>query len=79
VAYVAGFGTVFTLLGVTAAFLFGGTRRKDRYVRVPLEHGDVVVWGGPARLRYHGVATLAEAHHAFAGAVRFNLTLRRAG
>jgi alkylated DNA repair protein (DNA oxidative demethylase) len=66
-------------LGVPATFLFGGLKRKDRPARVPLEHGDVVVWGGPARLRYHGVAALAEGRHPFAGAARINLTLRRAG
>lgn len=66
-------------LGVPATFLFGGLKRKDRLARVPLEHGDVVVWGGPARLRYHGVAALKEAHHEFAGTARVNLTLRRAG
>jgi alkylated DNA repair protein (DNA oxidative demethylase) len=65
-------------LGVPAVFLFGGVKRKDRPLRVPLEHGDVVVWGGPARLRYHGVAKLAEAQHPFAGNARINLTLRRA-
>jgi DNA oxidative demethylase len=65
-------------LGVPAVFLFGGSARKERPARVPLEHGDVVVWGGPARLRYHGVAPLAEAEHPFAGAHRINLTLRRA-
>jgi alkylated DNA repair protein (DNA oxidative demethylase) len=66
-------------LGVPATFLFGGLARKARPDRVPLEHCDVVVWGGPARLRYHGVAALKEARHAFAGAARINLTLRRAG
>jgi DNA oxidative demethylase len=65
-------------LGVPAVFLFGGLKRKDRAMRVPLEHGDVVVWGGPARLRYHGVAKLEESSHAFAGNARINLTLRRA-
>jgi alkylated DNA repair protein (DNA oxidative demethylase) len=65
-------------LGVPAVFLFGGLKRKDRPQRVPLEHGDVVVWGGPARLRYHGVAKLDESSHAFAGNARINLTLRRA-
>jgi alkylated DNA repair protein (DNA oxidative demethylase) len=60
-------------------FLFGGLTRKDRPARVTVEHGDVVVWGGPARLRYHGVAPLAEARHAFAGERRVNLTLRCAG
>ena len=66
-------------LGVPATFLFGGTKRAERPLRIELTHGDVVVWGGPARLRYHGVAPLARAEHAFAGNARINLTLRRAG
>ncbi|HEX7639689.1 MAG TPA: alpha-ketoglutarate-dependent dioxygenase AlkB, partial [Burkholderiaceae bacterium] len=41
-------------------------------------HGDVVVWGGPARLRHHGVLALKDGGHPFAGAARFNLTFRRA-
>lgn len=65
-------------LGVPATFLFGGLKRKDPLERVRLEHGDVVVWGGAARLRFHGVAPLAEAEHSFAGRYRVNLTLRRA-
>jgi DNA oxidative demethylase len=65
-------------LGVPAVFLFGGLKRKGRPQRVPLEHGDVVVWGGPARLAFHGVANLAESRHPFAGSARINLTLRRA-
>jgi alkylated DNA repair protein (DNA oxidative demethylase) len=63
-------------LGVPATFLFGGLKRKERVARVVLEHGDVVVWGGPSRLRYHGVAPLKPAQHAFAGDARINLTLR---
>ena len=59
-------------------FLFGGLKRKERPLRLHLSHGDVVVWGGPARLRYHGVAPLLESSHPFAGAERVNLTLRRA-
>jgi alkylated DNA repair protein (DNA oxidative demethylase) len=66
-------------LGVPAVFLFGGLRRKERPLRLALVHGDVVVWGGPSRLRYHGVASLKSAHHPFAGGARINLTLRRAG
>lgn len=65
-------------LGVPATFLFGGLKRRERPRRLKLEHGDVVVWGGPARLRYHGVAPLGESLHPFAGAERINLTLRRA-
>jgi alkylated DNA repair protein (DNA oxidative demethylase) len=66
-------------LGIPAVFLFGGERRNDRPLRIPLVHGDVVVWGGPARLRYHGVAPLAPDEHPLLGARRINLTLRKAG
>jgi DNA oxidative demethylase len=65
-------------LGLPAVFLFGGPKRSDRPVRVPLMHGDVVVWGGPARLRHHGVLALEQGQHALTGNFRFNLTLRRA-
>ncbi len=65
-------------LGVPAVFLFGGLKRKDRPLRLELVHGDVVVWGGPSRLRYHGVAPLKLAQHPFAAQARINLTLRRA-
>ena len=65
-------------LGVPAVFLFGGMKRNERPLRLELEHGDVVVWGGPSRLRYHGVASLKVSQHSFAGAARINLTLRRA-
>jgi len=66
-------------LGLPAVFLFGGLQRSDRALRVPLAHGDVVVWGGPARLRYHGVAALEEGSHDVLGDCRINLTLRHAG
>ena len=66
-------------LGVPAVFLFGGLKRSDRPSRVPLEHGDVVVWGGPDRLRYHGVQPLKAAHHYLLGEQRINLTFRKAG
>jgi alkylated DNA repair protein (DNA oxidative demethylase) len=66
-------------LGLPAVFLFGGVKRADRARRVPLAHGDVVVWGGPARLRYHGVAPLREGRHPHTGECRYNLTLRKAG
>jgi len=65
-------------LGTPMTFQFGGLRRSDRPQRVPLEHGDVVVWGGPSRLRYHGVLTLKQAEHPLTGASRYNLTFRRA-
>jgi alkylated DNA repair protein (DNA oxidative demethylase) len=66
-------------LGVPAVFLFGGMQRSERPQRVPLAHGDVVVWGGPARLRYHGVLPLKPNHHDALGECRINLTFRRAG
>ena len=65
-------------LGLPAIFLFGGQRRSDRPLGVPLLHGDVAVWGGPARLRYHGVMPLRDGHHPLLGASRVNLSLRRA-
>ncbi len=65
-------------LGLPAVFLFGGERRADRPQRVSLAHGDVVVWGGPARLRYHGVMPLQDGSHPPIGRCRINLTLRRA-
>jgi len=66
-------------LGLPAVFLFGGLNRADKATRVPLSHGDVVVWGGPARLRYHGVLPLQEGHHPLVGDLRINLTFRKAG
>jgi DNA oxidative demethylase len=66
-------------LGLPATFLFGGLARGDKTQRVPLAHGDVVVWGGPARLRYHGVLALREGVHPLLGECRVNLTFRRAG
>lgn len=65
-------------LGIPAIFLFGGSKRSDRAARVPLAHGDVVVWGGPARLRYHGVLPLPAGYHPLVGGCRINLTFRRA-
>ena len=66
-------------LGLPAVFLFGGLRRADRPRRVSLVHGDVVVWGGPARLGYHGVMPLEPGHHPLLGGQRINLTFRKAG
>ena len=65
-------------LGLPAVFLFGGHRRAERPRRVPVAHGDVVVWGGPARLRFHGVQPLKEGRHPHLGACRFNLSFRKA-
>ncbi|PLY44372.1 DNA oxidative demethylase AlkB [Janthinobacterium sp. ROICE36] len=65
-------------LGLPAIFLFGGSERADRAARITLLHGDVVVWGGADRLRFHGVAPLKEGEHAVLGSQRMNLTFRKA-
>jgi DNA oxidative demethylase len=65
-------------LGLPATFLFGGNARSERPRRIGLESGDVVVWGGPDRLVYHGVAPLAEGYDPLTGQCRINLTLRKA-
>ena len=65
-------------LGLPAIFLFGGPRRSDKTQRYRLAHGDVVVWGGPSRLFFHGVAALADGEHPLLGRKRINLTFRRA-
>lgn len=66
-------------LGLPAVFQFGGSRRSDPLKRLLLEHGDVVVWGGPSRLFYHGIQPLKPGHHPATGECRYNLTFRRAG
>jgi len=65
-------------LGLPAIFLFGGLKRSDKPRRYRLQHGDVVVWGGPSRLFFHGVAPLADGEHALLGRQRINLTFRKA-
>ena len=66
-------------LGLPATFQFGGLQRSDKLLRTELQHGDIVVWGGPARLRYHGILPLKPGLHRLTGAYRYNLTFRRAG
>jgi alkylated DNA repair protein (DNA oxidative demethylase) len=65
-------------LGMPAIFLWGGLERGDPKRRVALQHGDVVVWGGPARKNFHGIAPLTAAAHPATGAARFNITFRKA-
>jgi DNA oxidative demethylase len=65
-------------LGLPAIFLFGGLQRSDKPRRFRLEHGDIVVWGGPSRLFFHGIAPLADGEHAVLGRQRINLTFRKA-
>jgi alkylated DNA repair protein (DNA oxidative demethylase) len=64
-------------LGLPAVFLWGGKRRSDPARRLRLENGDIVVWGGPARFIYHGVAPLTDGEHPLTGAARINLTFRK--
>jgi alkylated DNA repair protein (DNA oxidative demethylase) len=66
-------------LGMDATFLFSGHQRADKSARVPLHHGDVVVWGGEDRLRFHGVLPLKDHPHPLLGSQRINLTFRKAG
>jgi len=61
-----------------ATFLFGGMRRNDCPRRIKLESGDVVIWGGPARFTFHGVAPLVKGEHELTGPCRINLTFRKA-
>ncbi|MGO4306654.1 DNA oxidative demethylase AlkB [Cupriavidus sp. RAF12] len=64
-------------LGLPATFLWGGLHRADRPDRIRLAHGDVVVWGGPSRLVFHGIAPLADGDHPLTGHERINLTFRK--
>jgi len=64
-------------LGLPATFLWGGKKRGDAVRRFRVESGDVVVWGGPARFVYHGVAPLKAGEHPLTGAARINLTFRK--
>jgi alkylated DNA repair protein (DNA oxidative demethylase) len=66
-------------LGLPATFLFGGDKRADPVTRTNLQHGDIAVWGGPARLRFHGVASIKRGQHEQLGPVRYNLTFRLVG
>ena len=66
-------------LGIPAIFQFGGLKRSDKPDKIPLNHGDVVVWGGEARLKFHGIMPLNPSNHAVLGTYRYNLTFRKAG
>jgi alkylated DNA repair protein (DNA oxidative demethylase) len=66
-------------LGVPATFLFGGPNRSDKTIKVPVTHGDVVVWGGTSRLFFHGVSPIKQNYHPFWGEHRINITFRVAG
>lgn len=65
-------------LGLPATFQFGGLKRTDPVLKYALQHGDVVVWGGPSRLYYHGITPLKDGEHPLLGRTRINLTFRKA-
>ena len=66
-------------LGLPAVFQFGGFERSDPVQRISLFHGDVVVWGGVDRLRYHAILPIKPGTHSLLGDQRVNITLRKAG
>lgn len=66
-------------LGLPATFLFGGFTRGDRSQKISLLHGDMVIWGGVDRLRFHGILPIKPGRHPRLGEQRFNLTFRVAG
>ena len=75
----AGLPVVSISLGDTARFLFGGVRRRDPVDTILLASGDAFVFGGAARLRYHGVSRImpGTAPPALGIEGRFNLTFRQ--
>lgn len=66
-------------LGLPASFAFHGLTRSGRPRRVRLESGDALVWGGPARLYFHGVQPVGTGNDPLCGRYRYNITFRRAG
>lgn len=70
-------------LGLPATFQFGGFERADKTIKLLLEHGDVVVWGGESRLRFHGIlpvkTSLKSVQSDYMERYRVNLTFRKAG
>jgi alkylated DNA repair protein (DNA oxidative demethylase) len=64
-------------IGAAATFIWGGLKRNNKTRRLRLDSSDVVVWGGPSRFVYHGVAPLKEQRHPLTGAQRINLTFRK--
>lgn len=66
-------------LGLPATFIWGGLQRVGKTRRYLLKHGDVLVWGGPDRLRFHGVAPLKAGNHPLTGDTRINITFRQTG
>lgn len=66
-------------LGLPATFQFGSLSRSGPTIKIPLTHGDVVVWGGASRRCFHGISPLKTGLHPILGRRRINLTFRKAG
>ena len=64
-------------LGLSCVFKMGGFERSGKSLIVPLAHGDVVVWGGPSRMRFHGVLPVKADFHPLTGEYRINMTIRK--
>lgn len=65
-------------LGIPAVFAFGGKNRNDKTIKIPLQHGDIVIWGNEARLYHHAILPLKANNHNLLGEYRYNLTFRKA-
>jgi alkylated DNA repair protein (DNA oxidative demethylase) len=65
-------------LGLPAVFLIGGAEKTHKATPLPLASGDVLVFGGPARLLFHGIRPVKQGEDALFGPFRYNLTFRRA-
>lgn len=64
-------------LGLPAVFKLGGFERSAPVKPITLEHGDVIVWGGASRMRFHGILPIKAGIHHMVGSFRYNLTVRR--
>jgi DNA oxidative demethylase len=74
----AGVPIVSLSIGDAARFVIGGLTRREPTAPLVLRSGDVVVMGGPSRLRFHGVTKLLPGTApAGTGPGRFNLTFRQ--
>lgn len=64
-------------LGISAIFIIGGLSRSSPVIKTELNHGDVIVWGGDDRMRYHGILPVPDTSHYETGRLRYNLTFRQ--
>lgn len=66
-------------LGLPTRFAWWGDRPEGRGRDLPVQDGDVLVWGRSARLGFHAVRPVPPGRHPVCGEFRFNLTFRKAG